>query len=141
MTLHLKKVESHLLIYDLCQVWLKLDRWFIKRRFLNFLNLFFPISYHHHLKKRHGASFEQTYIPFTQLCFVPRLVELGPWFWRRSKKSDKFTNRQTDRWTHRRLTSCDQKNSGLVTSSGELKPTGDSRCLKLRSPKVLNLSK
>ena len=25
-----------------------------------------------------GSSFEQTWIPFTQGCFVPRLVEIGP---------------------------------------------------------------
>ena len=25
-----------------------------------------------------GSSFEQTWIPFTQGCFVPKLVEIGP---------------------------------------------------------------
>ena len=28
-------------------------------------------------------SFEKTWIPFTQGCFVTSLVEIGPWFWRR----------------------------------------------------------
>ena len=28
------------------------------------------------LLKGHGPSFEQTYIPFTQGCFVPSLVEI-----------------------------------------------------------------
>ena len=28
--------------------------------------------------KKAGPSFEQTWIPFTQGCFVPSLVEIGP---------------------------------------------------------------
>ena len=30
------------------------------------------------LGKEHGPSFEQTRFPFTQGCFVPSLVEIGP---------------------------------------------------------------
>ena len=28
--------------------------------------------------KGRGPSFEQTWIPFTQECFIPSLVEIGP---------------------------------------------------------------
>ena len=39
--------------------------------FLHFRN-------YHHFRKRWGSSFEQTWIPFTEECFVPSLVEFGP---------------------------------------------------------------
>ena len=33
--------------------------------------------------KRAGPSFEQTWIPYTQGCFVPSWLKLAQWFWRR----------------------------------------------------------
>ena len=33
--------------------------------------------------KRAGPSFEQTWIPFTQGCFVTIWVKLAQWFWKR----------------------------------------------------------
>ena len=43
----------------LCQVWLKLAQWFWRRRFLNFVNVFFYFVTISPLK-RAGPSFEQT---------------------------------------------------------------------------------
>ena len=45
----------------------------IKRRKKTFLTLLEFI----------GSSFEETWIPFTQGCLVPNLVEIGPVVWRR----------------------------------------------------------
>ena len=36
------------------------------------------MTIHLPFKKRCGFSFEQTYVPFTQGCFVPSLTEIGP---------------------------------------------------------------
>ena len=69
--------------------------------------------------------FEQNWIPFTQGCFVPSLVEIGQWFWRRSQKWKKLT----DGWTDRQTT--DERRSVKLTwpfSSGELK-TFLSKCI------------
>ena len=46
-----------------------------------------------------GPSFEQTWIPFTQGCYVPSLVELAQWFWRRRWKCEKFTTTPTTTMT------------------------------------------
>ena len=62
----------------LCQVWLKLTQWFCRRRFLYFVNVFSIFRYYLPLEKGHVPSFEQTWIPITQECFVPSLVEIGP---------------------------------------------------------------
>ena len=40
--------------------------------------------------ERRGPSFEQTLIPFTQGCFVPSLVKIGPMVL--EKKISKFAN-------------------------------------------------
>ena len=73
--LHLNKLESPLPKDALCQVVLKLAQWFWRRRFLKVVYFYYfptisPL-------KRAGPSFEQTCIPFTLGCFVPRLVEIG----------------------------------------------------------------
>ena len=45
--------------------------------FWRLCQFFFAISQLSPLGKRRGASFRQTWIPFTQGCFVPSLVEIG----------------------------------------------------------------
>ena len=75
--LHLNKIESPLPKDALCQVWLKLANWFWKRRFFKFPQCIFTISQLSPLWKWWVPSFEQTWIPFTQGCFVPSLVEIG----------------------------------------------------------------
>ena len=97
MTLHLNKLKFFSPKNALCQVWLKLDQWFWRRRFLifsmycyfilisplkkewplakwfwNILSNFrysFVISFLGYLPlEKAGPSFEQTWIPFTQEC-------------------------------------------------------------------------
>ena len=45
---------------------------------------------------RHGPSFEQTWIPITQGCLVPSLVEIRPVVLEKKMKMWKFTDRRTD---------------------------------------------
>ena len=75
MVLHLNKFESQDTL--LCQICLKLAQWFW-RRFKNFIKVF-SLLLLSPLGKGKGHSFEQTWIHFTQGCFVPiKLVEIGP---------------------------------------------------------------
>ena len=75
--LHLNKLESTSPKDPLSQVRLKLAQWFWRRRFLNFVNVFSLFVKLSPLGKGRGPSFEQTWIPFTQGCFVPSSVEIG----------------------------------------------------------------
>ena len=61
-----------------CKFWLKLVSWFWRRPFLNFVNVFFTILLSSPFGIRWNPSFEQIWIPITQECFVPSLVEIGP---------------------------------------------------------------
>ena len=47
------------------------------KHFVNDFSLLFP------LRKGHGPSFEKIWIPFTLECFVPSLIKLAKWVWRR----------------------------------------------------------
>ena len=69
VAVYMNKLESPSSKDALCQVWLKLDQWFWRRRFLNFVNVFSPFR-NHPLEKGRGSSFKG--------CFVPSLVEIGP---------------------------------------------------------------
>ena len=57
----------------------ELALWFL-RRFLKIVNVFLPYSILlSPLRKEHGPSFEQKWIPITQGCFVPiKFVKIGP---------------------------------------------------------------
>ena len=76
--LHLNNLEFPSPKDDICQDWLKLSKWFWKRGFLNFVILFLQFHFYLPIGKRQGFSFEQTWILFTQGCFLPILVETGP---------------------------------------------------------------
>ena len=63
----------------------------------------FPISLLSPFRKGLGPSFEQTWIPNTQGCFVPSLVEIGPVvlekkmkMWKVYRQMDRQRDRQTD---------------------------------------------
>ena len=75
--LHLNKLESSLPKDTLCQVWLILATWFLRGRFFLISSIYFR-NYLPYLGIEQGPSFEQTWIPFTQECFVPSLFEIGP---------------------------------------------------------------
>ena len=75
--LNLNKLESPSPKNALCQVWLKLAQWFLRTRFLKFVNVFSLFRYYLPLEKGLGPSFEQTWISFTQGCIVPNLIEIN----------------------------------------------------------------
>ena len=77
VALHLYKLESPSPKNALCQVWWKLAQWYCRRRFLKILSMYFCYFLIISPWKRVGPSFEQTWILFTQGCFVPNLVEIG----------------------------------------------------------------
>ena len=111
VALHLNKLESTPPMNVLCKVSLKLIQWFWKRRFLKFCqcNLISLLSA---LGKRHGPSFEQTWILVIKECFVPSLFEIAPVVlekkiktWRISNDIDNDDNNDVQQ------TSFDQKSS------------------------------
>ena len=71
-----KNIESD----ALCQVWLKMAQWFDRRRVLKVLNVF--LLFHNYLPFEKGVALKfilKTWISFIQGCFVPSLVEVGPY--------------------------------------------------------------
>ena len=55
----------------------------LKKKIFKVGQCIFAISLLSPLGKGHGLSFVQTWIPITQGCFLPSLVEIGPGFFRR----------------------------------------------------------
>ena len=106
---------NHLHPRMLCQVWLKLARWFWRRRFLKVVNLF--LLFPNYLPFGKGVVLLLNKLespsPGNTLCQV--WLKLAQWFWRRRWKCEKFTDRWAetdDRWSEK-LT--------WAFSSGELK--------------------
>ena len=97
----------------------------LEKKIFKFCQCIFTISSLSPLGKGRGPSFEQIWIPFTQGCFVPSLVEIGPVvlekkmkMWKVYRQTDRQTDRRTDRQTP------DDSWSEKLTwafSSGELK--------------------
>ena len=99
--------EQTWITFALYYVWLKLAKWFWRRRYLNLiyiLSLFFLSP----LGKGHGPSFGQTWIPFTQEFFVPSLGENGQVVLEEKKKMWKVYDKDNDADDGQR-TNCDQK--------------------------------
>ena len=118
--LHLNKLESPLPKDALCQVWLKLVKWFWRRRFLNFVNVFSLFRYYLPLEKGGALHLNKLESPLPKDALFQVWLKLAQWFWRRRWKCEKFTDGQTDRQT------TDDNWSDKVTwafSSGELKNT------------------
>ena len=69
MILHLNKLEFPSHKDTMCQVKLKLAQWCERRRYNFTVSLLSPLG------KWHDPLFGQTWIPSTQGCFVPSLVE------------------------------------------------------------------
>ena len=72
-----------------CQVWLKFAQWFLKKIFKS-SHCISTISQLSLLWEKVGPLFDQIWIPFTQGCIVPILVEMLQWFWKRRWKCDEF---------------------------------------------------
>ena len=71
------------------------------------------------LEKEHDPSFEQIWIPITQGCFLPSLVEIGPVVLEKMKMWKFY--RRTDRQTDRRRTTGDQESSLELSAHVRLK--------------------
>ena len=80
VTFRLNKFESPPLKDALCQVWLKLARWFWRRRFLKYFQYNFTISLLSPFWEGRGPSFEQIWspLPMDALCLV--WLKLTQWF-------------------------------------------------------------
>ena len=80
---HLNKLESPSPKDALCQVRLKLARWFWRRRFLNFVNVF--SLFRNYLPLEKGGALQlnklESPLPRDALCQV--WLKLAQWFWRR----------------------------------------------------------
>jgi hypothetical protein len=121
LALYLKKLEFPLPKDNLYQVWLKLARWFWRRRFLKFFSVFLLFRYYLPLEKGYPLPLNKLESPSSKddLCQV--WLKLVQWFWRRSRKckslqTDGQTNRRTDRHTPD-----NGRSEKLTFSSGELK--------------------
>ena len=105
----------------LCQVWLKLALWFLRRRFLKFVNIFSLFPYYLPLEKGVALHLNKLKSPSPKDALCQVWLKLALWFLRRSQKYEKFTDRWTDRRTDRQT---DDRRSEKLTgafSSGELK--------------------
>ena len=83
LALHLNKFESPSPKDALCQSWLKLGKWFWRRRFFNFVNVFLLI--HNYLSLEKGGTLLldklESPSPNDALCIV--WLKMAQWFWRR----------------------------------------------------------
>ena len=84
-----KKLDFPLPKDALCQVWLKLAQWFLRRRFFNFVKVFSLFRNYFPLRKGRSPSFDQTWTPFTQGQDVKLQTDRQP------DRQDRQTNRQT----------------------------------------------
>ena len=103
----LGNLESQLLMDALCQILLKLAHWLL-RRSVNFGYVFSLFCNYHPSEKGLGPSFQQNWITFNQICFLPNLVEISPVVLQKKMKMWKVyrqteTDRQVVRNAHLRL--------------------------------------
>ena len=93
--LHLYKLESPLHKDALCQVWLKLVQWFLRRRFLHFVNVILLFHNCFPLEKCGALHLNksESHLPNDNLCQI--WLKLTMWFWRRRWKCEKFTTTMT----------------------------------------------
>ena len=94
--LHLNKHEYPSPKDAMCQVWLKLAQWFLRRRFLNFVNVFSLFRYHLPLETNVALYFNKLESPSPKDALCQFWLKLVQWFLRRRYKWEKFTYGQTD---------------------------------------------
>ena len=86
MVLHLNKFESPLPRDALCQVWLKLTQWLLRRRFLNFVNVFSLHVLWNYLPLEKGGALHLNILefPLPKDALCQFWLKLVLWFWRRT---------------------------------------------------------
>ena len=82
--LHLNKLESPSSKDALCQVWLKLGQWFLRRRFLiSSMYLFWLSCNYLPLVKGRALSLNKIKSPSSKDALCQVWLKLAEWFWRR----------------------------------------------------------
>jgi hypothetical protein len=80
--IHLKILESPLPKDDLCQIWLKLAKWFC-RRFLKIAIVFLLFHYYLPLGKGYSLHLNKLKSPLHKDDLCQIWLKLAKWFWRR----------------------------------------------------------
>ena len=83
MDLHLNKLQFPSPKDALCQVWLKLAKWFWRRRFLNFVNVFSLFGNYLSLEKGGVLYLNNLESPSPEDALFQVWLKLAKWFWRR----------------------------------------------------------
>ena len=83
VALRLNKLESPSPKDAFCQVWLKLAQWFWRRRFLNFVNVFFLFRKYLPLEKAGALYLNKLESPSPKNALCQVWLKLTQWFWRR----------------------------------------------------------
>ena len=81
--LHSNKYESPPPKDALCQVWLKLAQWFLRRRFLKFVNVFSLFPYYLNLEKGVALHLNKIEFPSPNYALCQVWLKLAQWFLRR----------------------------------------------------------
>ena len=81
--LHLNKIESPSPKDALCQVWLKMAQWFLRRRFLNFVNVFSLFRNYLPLEKGGALHLNKLESRSAKDALCQVWLKLAQWFWRR----------------------------------------------------------
>ena len=85
VALHLNKIESPLPKDALCQVWLNLASWFLRRR-LKFINVFSLFPYFLPFEKGVAQHLNRLESPSPKDALCQVWLKLAKWFLRRSRK-------------------------------------------------------
>ena len=83
MILHLNKLESPSPKGASCQVWLKFAKWFWRRRFLNFVNVFLLFRNYLPLEKAGPLHLNKLESPLPKDALCQVWLKFAQWFWRR----------------------------------------------------------
>ena len=79
MALHLNKVEFPSPKDALCQVWLTLAHWFLRRRFSNFVNLFSLFRFYLPLEKDEALHLNKVEFPSPKDTLCQDWLKLAQW--------------------------------------------------------------
>ena len=99
--LHLNKLASSSPKHALWQVWLKMAKWFWRRRFLDFVNVFSLFRNYLSLEKGGALHLNKLESPSPKDALCQVWLKLAQWFWRKRWKCEKFTDGRTDGRTDR----------------------------------------
>ena len=85
VALHLNNLESFTQGYIVSICFAEIGSVVLENKSSKFCQDIFSISFLSPLGKGYAPSFKQEWIPFTNWCFVPSILKLAQWFWRKFK--------------------------------------------------------